>query len=547
MVLTSDNVLRSFNLDLEQDSPEESLFLSGSADYTNERRFFGQSALSVRGSLGETAVSFSFAPPISNGNDPDPPLWPVFILCGDGSVYFVVLGHKEDKKPRVMGPLPMLPESEDNYGTDACAILTLHPMISSPPIVVIATTKGTLYHCIVLQKCDDSDLDTASQISDWSTSVTGLENVPIDLVLHVYESVELELSLLSDDDKKPFDYPLLLSVDPFTPSRYFCSHKAGVHSVSLPMVAQLAELAQASDESVAKGLVPMEQSSIVQHLICTQLFSGQIGCPMQGLALSFPPARMHCILGDYKAVTVALSKAVKVSEPQPLLCTTTQHDPVKPTKESFEMHIQQMLQRSTCNPLMKSNEIMTSEECYEILARSTKVLREEYISRMEKARSENEKRTAGLKARKSQQIKSVSNLTDERFCLRENAAQLSEKYEDLRDNQDNLVSRIEAVLHAIQRRLPVTSDSEVRMHRQLQNIEKKVKDLSNALEQIKAKERYQMKQIKHSQENIKTRSEVVNQLGQNQAESMKDVLRQDGEQIADVIKRLNGLKKEVAM
>ena len=46
---------------------------------------------------------------------------------------------------------------------------------------------------------------------------------------------------------------------------------------------------------------------------------------------------------------------------------------------------------------------------------------------------------------------SLAKLTEERFELRDSAAQLSEKYEDLRDNEGNLVARIEAVLNAIQR------------------------------------------------------------------------------------------------
>ena len=78
-----------------------------------------------------------------------------------------------------------------------------------------------------------------------------------------------------------------------------------------------------------------------------------------------------------------------------------------------------------------------------------------------------------------QQHLSLAKLTEERFELRDSAAQLSEKYEDLRDNEGNLVARIEAVLNAIQRRLPVTTDAEIRMQRQLQSIDRKNKDLTN--------------------------------------------------------------------
>ena len=107
------------------------------------------------------------------------------------------------------------------------------------------------------------------------------------------------------------------------------------------------------------------------------------------------------------------------------------------------------------------------------------VFREEYLPKLDKARREIEKRVAGLEARKTQQHLSLAKLTEERFALRDSAAQLSEKYEDLRDNEENLMARIEAILNAIQRRLPVTTDAEIRMQRQLQSIERKNKDLTN--------------------------------------------------------------------
>ena len=68
------------------------------------------------------------------------------------------------------------------------------------------------------------------------------------------------------------------------------------------------------------------------------------------------------------------------------------------------------------------------------------------------------------------------------------------------------------------------------------------------MEQIKAKEKYQMRQIQHTQENTKARHDDPNgghQMGANQIESMRDVLRQDGEQISSIMKRLNNLKKDV--
>jgi len=66
-----------------------------------------------------------------------------------------------------------------------------------------------------------------------------------------------------------------------------------------------------------------------------------------------------------------------------------------------------------------------------------------------------------------------------------------------------------------------------------------------ALEQIKAKERYQTRQI-----NVKTKNEALSNynkvnMGLNQVENMKDILTQDGEQIAAITKRLQSLKKDL--
>lgn len=55
---------------------------------------------------------------------------------------------------KLLGPLPMHPAAEDNYGYDACAVLCL-PCI--PNILVIATESGVLYHCVVLDAEEDEE------------------------------------------------------------------------------------------------------------------------------------------------------------------------------------------------------------------------------------------------------------------------------------------------------------------------------------------------------------------------------------------------------
>lgn len=62
---------------------------------------------------------------------------------------------------RLLGPLPMHPAAEDNYGYDACSVLCLSCI---PNILVIATESGLLYHCVVLEGEDD-DEQTVSNTS----------------------------------------------------------------------------------------------------------------------------------------------------------------------------------------------------------------------------------------------------------------------------------------------------------------------------------------------------------------------------------------------
>ena len=68
-----------------------------------------------------------------------------------------------------------------------------------------------------------------------------------------------------------------------------------------------------------------------------------------------------------------------------------------------------------------------------------------------------------------------------------------------------------------------------------------------AHEQIKGKERYQLRQIKYSSPTIKNVQDANEKMGENQIESMRDVLKQDGEQIAKMVKNLQTLKKDLAL
>jgi len=74
-------------------------------------------------------------------------------------------------KPVVRGPLPMYPPADDNYGVDACSVIVLP---SSPPLLVVSTCSGTLYHCLIMdpEERDDSDSKLSKKVSKISKPVS---------------------------------------------------------------------------------------------------------------------------------------------------------------------------------------------------------------------------------------------------------------------------------------------------------------------------------------------------------------------------------------
>ena len=118
---------------------------------------------------------------------------------------------------KLLGPLPMHPAAEDNYGYDACAVLCLP---CDPNILVIATESGMLYHCVVLEGEEEDDQTSEKS---WDSRADLIPS------LYVFECVELELALkLASGEDEPFDSdfscPMKLHRDPKCPLRFHYTH-----------------------------------------------------------------------------------------------------------------------------------------------------------------------------------------------------------------------------------------------------------------------------------------------------------------------------------
>ncbi|XP_058561334.1 nuclear pore complex protein Nup88 isoform X2 [Neofelis nebulosa] len=517
VLLTSDNVIRIYSLREPQtpvkvivlsEAEEESLILNKGRAYT--------------ASLGETAVAFDFGPlsavpktMFGQKGKGDIVGYPLYILYENGETFltYVSLVHSPGTVGKLLGPLPMHPAAEDNYGYDACAVLCL-PCV--PNILVIATESGMLYHCVVLEG-EEEDEQTSE--TSWDPRA--------DLVpsLYVFECVELELALkLASGEDDPFDSdfscPIRLHRDPKCPSRYHCTHEAGVHSVGLTWIHKLHKFL-GSDEEDKDSLQELaaEQKCFVEHILCTK----PLPCRSTVHPVS-PP--LLCTQED------------KAAEESPLRILAE-------TPDSFEKHIRSILQRSVENPaflkLCDRDAAPPPGESLQLLSRTTQVFREQYVLKQDLAKEEIQRRVRLLCDQKKKQLGDLSYCREERKSLREMAERLADKYEEAKEKQEDLTNRMQTVLHSFRAQLPVLSDSERDMKKELQLIPEQLRHLGNAIKQVTVKKDYQQRKM----EKGPSPQKPTIALSAHQRRCIQSVLREEGEHIREMVKQINDIRHHV--
>ncbi|XP_049493141.1 nuclear pore complex protein Nup88 isoform X3 [Panthera uncia] len=517
VLLTSDNVVRIYSL-REPQTPVKVIVLSE----TEEESLILNKGRAYTASLGETAVAFDFGPlsavpktMFGQKGKGDIVGYPLYILYENGETFltYVSLVHSPGTVGKLLGPLPMHPAAEDNYGYDACAVLCL-PCV--PNILVIATESGMLYHCVVLEG-EEEDEQTSE--TSWDPRA--------DLVpsLYVFECVELELALkLASGEDDPFDSdfscPIRLHRDPKCPSRYHCTHEAGVHSVGLTWIHKLHKFL-GSDEEDKDSLQELaaEQKCFVEHILCTK----PLPCRSTVHPVS-PP--LLCTQED------------KAAEESPLRILAE-------TPDSFEKHIRSILRRSVENPaFLKSCDRDAAPppgESLQLLSRATQVFREQYVLKQDLAKEEIQRRVRLLCDQKKKQLGDLSYCREERKSLREMAERLADKYEEAKEKQEDLTNRMQTVLHSFRAQLPVLSDSERDMKKELQLIPEQLRHLGNAIKQVTMKKDYQQRKM----EKVPSPQKPTIALSAHQRRCIQSVLREEGEHIREMVKQINDIRHHV--
>ncbi|XP_008060106.1 nuclear pore complex protein Nup88 isoform X5 [Carlito syrichta] len=448
---------------------------------------------------------------------------------------------------KLLGPLPMHPAAEDNYGYDACAVLCL-PCV--PNILVIATESGMLYHCVVLEGEEEDDQTSEKS---WDSRVDLIPS------LYVFECVELELALkLASGEDDPFgsDFscPITLHRDPKCPSRYHCTHEAGVHSVGLTWIHKLHKFL-GSDEEDKDSLQELatEQKCFVEHILCTKPLPCRQSAPIRGfwIVSDILGPTMICITSTYECLTRPLLSTVHPASP-PLLCTREDvevaESPLRilaETPDSFEKHIRSILQRSVANPaFLKSSEkdiAPPPEECLQLISRATQVFREQYILKQDLAKEEIQRRVKLLCDQKKKQLEDLNYCREERKSLREMAERLADKYEEAKEKQEDIMNRMKKVLHSFHSQLPVLSDSERDMKKELQLIPDQLRHLNNAIKQVTMKKDYQQQKL----EKVLSLQKPTITLSAYQRKCIQSILKEEGEHIREMVKQINDIRNHV--
>ncbi|XP_056297625.1 nucleoporin 88 [Pseudoliparis swirei] len=546
VLLTSDNTVRFYGLTSPQ-TPAKVLSVSQSEDDVSGH----PPARSYAASLGEIAVAFDFGPissplrQLAAQCSKEQLVYPLYILYENGETYLSYTSQAKGLSlTKPVGPLPMYPAAEDNYGYDACAILCL-PCV--PSILVIATETGTLYHCVVL---DSEEEEEARAVDKW---IRGTEAVP---ALYVFECVELELTLKvatgEDEEPQEFDFtcPIRLHRDPLCQQRYHCTHEAGVHSVGLIWVNKLQAFLQSGEEDQDNlQELAAEKRCIVEHILCTRPLQSSPSAPVRGFVIVSDlslGATMICITSAYECILLPLLSSIRPPSP-PLLCTHpgpgSGSSPLRGLADnSFEQHIRNILARSSTNPLvLKAGDKDTSPpppECLQLLSRATQVFREEYILKQDMAREEMQRRVKLLTSQKNQQLDELTLCREEKKSLRDAAERLADKYEEAKYRQETIMSAVKKVLGSLQSRLPVLSNSEKDMRKELQTVGDQLKHLDNCIEQVNMKMEYQTTQVDKDAPAART----TVSLNAQQKKVVQDVLREQGQQIGDMMKRIKDIK-----
>ncbi|XP_037038239.1 nuclear pore complex protein Nup88 isoform X2 [Bradysia coprophila] len=443
-------------------------------------------------SLGDTAVDFDIAPPrvVATGNDGQNlnqssiestitamsrVQWPLVILRGNGTLYILSIGI-ETAKPQLQGPLSVYPATDDNYGLDSCSLIVLP---SLPPTIILSETTGKIHHGLLM----DSEEEEEQAFNDIDAS---LILHPCQYSVQVLETVKLELGIAGKTVQSTC--PIHLKRDFTDESRYFAYHNTGLHAITVNFVRDLQSFVD-SDDSNIETTNMLSTPSRAEYLVCTKAVDSSQTNPVLGFTQIQSPSGILLLLASGQVVSLSLIvDSGCLREPQ-RKSNATETKPNQLPNSEFESHIKSILVADVLQPILKLNTTSepSAKESFELLTHAVEILREQYFPKLNKVRTEIDKRVKHLMVLKEQQKQEIAQLQKEKEKIRENAERLADRYEDVSDKQQSLFKRAQEVVRLATLKAPDSAQRAHEFQKQIEKINALTKALSGNILMAKKK------------------------------------------------------------
>lgn len=444
--------------------------------------------------------------------------WPIVVLRGNGTVFTLIAGLNT-AKPRLQGPLTMIPRQHDNYGDDSCSLIVIPTL---PPTIVIAESTGTLHHILMIESTvEDSSFDETKTI---------IQN---EFDLYVLETIALELGLPEDKNTpETHSNPIYLKRDLVNEQRYFCYHDTGLHGITIGFVPQLQ--GYINDDEVEPN---MNIKSRAEYILSTKAFNTSKTNAIIGLGMLHSPSGMLALLksGQIISLDVLLDKNSFNNPNSDIRTDTSQYSEDVSVKKhlngSFDQYIRTILTSDVKQPILKLDKTNppTAQQSLDLLMNAMQVLRENNFPKHDKVRQEILKRMKILEVLKNQQKEEITQLFNDKEQIQEKAYKLADMHEDIMDKQNNLNKRIQDILRLATLRLPTGTSSEKEFTEQIKRIKSRADQLLQAVQQIKAKNEIQKTQFECWNE---LNEDAMKALPPKQEQTIKEILADMTSQIA---------------
>ncbi|XP_068153700.1 nuclear pore complex protein Nup88 [Drosophila tropicalis] len=491
--------------------------------------------------FGEEAVDFDIAPPVKSKRDLSEELeeslsvtdnslkqdkieWPLVLLRENGNIYILMTEINSDRT-RLQGPITITPQKRDNYGLESSSILVIP---SLPPTLVIGESSGKLHHAILLET--EIAEHSLNEVDDF------IVIEPSEYVIHVRETVELELGLKSGTSNSNYTSPVYLKRDVINELRYFAYHNAGLHVVTVNFISELQRYLESESE---EDQLDFTTPSRAEYILCTKFDSSDHTNAVFGIALLQTPAGVVALLGSGQVISLKLvfdaQLLVSPSEQAPKISSVEQEE----AGQTFQDKIRSILQRSVNQPILADKPSSNANEGYELLSQAIVVLRSQYLKRHDLVLVEFAKHINQIRIKRDQQLQEIQDLEDEREVISERAHKLAERFEEISDNQDVLVRKCHRLLQNANTALPNSVVAEREFAQQVANINKANKKIAAALEDAKKTMNKQRYFIAKNQDEVRQNAfELPEKQNRTITEILMQLASEIDRQVTDV-KRIN--------